>query len=150
MNVDNMAQSDYNLYNFYNSQDYSEYAANLSTASESGYGLSNVSNALNELSSINTNFYPTNVDQYVQNSYQMSQLPMYTSLGTMIDGSEDGSNGLTNIDQSASMSSMENNLGLGSNSVDLYGVLDPETSAQTDLLTSELDGTGDNNNAISS
>lgn len=138
MNVGSMAQFDYNLYNFYSSQAYAQNAINPAAVSGSDYGLSN---ALNTLNSMNANPYTPNLDQYVQDSYQMSQLPMYTAQGTMTTDPANW-NGSVNIGQSVSMNVLENHLSLNSSPVDLNGVLDPAASAQTDLLISELNGTG--------
>lgn len=137
--VDSMAQSYYNQYSFNNSTASQQNSIDPSTVSKSNYNVSDLSDALQMLSDSNgADLYTSNLDQYVQSSFEESQLSQYNALSGMLGNTADILDG-TNIDDSASMSYLESKLGLVSQTVNLNGVLNPAASAEMDLKSAALD-----------
>jgi len=136
MTVDSMAQSYYNQYTFSTSQTATQNAVDSSTISKSDFNISNLTNALDALDTTeNVNPYTTNLDQYVQSSFNESQLSQYSTLSSLASSTTSALNSSGSLDNTVSMAYMKNKLGLSSSSFNIYSVLSPTSTAELDSLS---------------
>jgi hypothetical protein len=139
MTVDSLAQSYYNQYNFLNSQTNQKNTVDPSSVSENDYGVSNLSNALNVLNDTESaNPISTNLDKFVENSYELSQLPEYNTLNGMISDSGNPLNIAGSVDNSISANYMQNILGLNSDTFNINSVSTPTATSQMELTSAAI------------